>query len=95
MVPVNFTSGPLNGTLAVGGKSSGPERELDAGWCLWIVIDASGLVEGVFAVDGAADLVVDFELDAFRGPVKFVGVPVVKGRGTNTNVGCLCIYTDC
>lgn len=85
-VPVDHTTGPVDGALGVGGLSGGPERHLQTGGGLGELVLLGGLVVGVGLLQGALDGAVDNPVDLLGGPVDFVGVPVV--------VSILTLYGD-
>lgn len=78
-VPVNLTTGPVDGTLGVAGLAGGPERHLQARGGLGVLVAVGSRVPGVGLLQGALDLAVDDPLGLIGLPVDLVGVPVVKG----------------
>lgn len=78
-VPVDITTGPVNGTLGVAGLAGGPERHLKARGCLGELVLLGGLVVGVGLFQSAAHGAVDDPVDLLRGPIDLVSVPVIEG----------------
>lgn len=78
-VPVNLTTGPVDGTLGVAGLAGGPERHLQARGGLGVLEAVGSGVPGVGLLQGAHDGAVDDPLGLVGLPVDLVGVPVVKG----------------
>jgi len=76
-VPVHETTGPLNSTLSVAWKTTGPKRELHTRRCLRVFVLVGGLVVGVIAFQSAHDLVVDRPVDVVGLPVNLVCVPIL------------------
>ena len=52
-VPVDESAGPLDGAFAVGAETGGPEGELDARWCLGVVVLVGGGVPGLGPLEAA------------------------------------------
>ena len=85
-VPVHEATSPLDRTLSVAWKTTGPERELHTRRSLGVLVLLGGLVVGVIAFQGTHDLVVDGPVDIIGLPVNLVGVPVLASVGDIINV---------
>ncbi len=93
-VPVDEPATPVDGSLAVGWETGGPEGELDTGWCLGEVVLVGAAVEGGVFFEGADDAAVDGPGAGVGFPVDFVGVPVVEGSSTPTNSKSISSFTS-
>lgn len=74
-VPINLTTGPLNGTLRVTSLTSRPQTELDSGGGLGVVVLASGLVVSLVTIQSAENLAVNLPAERVGLPVDRVSVP--------------------
>ena len=80
--PVDEPAGPFDGAFAVGAEAGGPERELDAGWGLGVVVLVGGGVPGLGSLEAAQFFAVDGPFDGFGSPVDLVGVVCAEGVGS-------------
>ena len=78
-VPVDFTTGPVNGSLGVAGLAGGPEGELHARGRLGKFITLSGLVPCRLLLQSALHITIDRPVDVVLLPVDLVGVPIFEG----------------
>lgn len=81
-VPVNLTTGPINGTLSIASLAGRPQTELNSRRGLRVVVLASGLVVSLVAVQGTKDLAINLPAKGVRCPVDGVSVPL------RVSVGC-------
>ena len=80
-IPIDFSTGPVNRSLGVGGESSGPDGDLHTGWGLWVLPLVGRCVPGILALLCASDLAVDGPDDFIGRPFDGVVVVVVEGIG--------------
>lgn len=77
VVKVSLTTSPLNGTLGVGGVTTGPDTDLQQGGGLGEVLSAVGIL----VLQGADDIAINEPLNALLSPVDTVGVELGLGVG--------------
>lgn len=77
-VPVNQSTGPVNGSLAVGGETCGPEGKLHTGRCLRKIPLIRGRVPSVRTLLRAANLSIYQPSNCIWSPIDLVGVVVVE-----------------
>jgi hypothetical protein len=78
-VPVDKSTGPVDGSLAVGGETCRPEGELNTSGSLGEVPLVRRCIPGVGSLLYAAYLSIYQPCDRIGCPVNFVGVVVVEG----------------
>ena len=78
-VPVNLTTGPVNGSLGVAGLTGGPEGHLHARGSLGEFEALRGFVPCVLLFQSALHIAIDRPVDVVVLPVNFVGVPIFEG----------------
>lgn len=74
--PVNLTTSPLDSTLSVASLTSRPQRELNSGRSLRVVVLAGSLVVGLVAVESTKDLAINLPAERVGLPVDCVSVPL-------------------
>jgi hypothetical protein len=91
-VPVDQSTGPLDGSLSVGGKTSRPEGKLHTSRCLREIPLVRRGIPGVRSLQRAADLSIYQPCDLIRSPINFVRVVVIE-RVSKRDVQLVVIYT--
>ena len=90
-VPVNFTTSPIDSTLGVGGKTTGPERQFETSRSLREhILFGSSVVCLVFIQD-ADGFSVEIPGDRIGSPINLVGVEVFERVGVNGSVDLVVI----
>ena len=80
-IPIDFSAGPVNCSLGVGGKSSWPDGDLHSRWGLWELPLVGSRVPGIFTLLCASDLAIDRPSNLVGRPFDSVIVVVVEGVG--------------